>query len=73
VQQLQGPKHNPDATISLSTWAIFYATFTKGASFAPPPPVAHIICGMGHFAGARDLRNLLSVAAKLRLPVDLII
>ncbi len=48
----------------------FYATFTLEADFRDPgdPPI--VIDQMGYFAGVRDLRNLLSVAAKLRRLAD---
>ena len=53
-------------TIGLTREQEFHATFTKRAPFSPRWYGGHVICGMGQHAGARDLRNLLSVAAKLR-------
>jgi hypothetical protein len=60
----------PAATISRSGTREFHPTFTKSPAFAPRPCSTDVIAGMGEYAGARDLRNLLSVAAKLRHLAD---
>jgi hypothetical protein len=46
--------------------ASFHATFTKNRAMLLPSREADVICRMAYAAHARDLRNLLSVAAKLR-------
>jgi hypothetical protein len=44
----------------------FHTTFTKNGTLPLPRPTSDVICPMAYSAHARDLRNLLSVAAKLR-------
>jgi hypothetical protein len=43
-----------------------HATFTKRAGFAPRKAGADVIGDMGHSAISGDLRNMMSVAIKLR-------
>jgi hypothetical protein len=45
----------------------FHTTFTKRRTLPRPRSIRNVMCGMAYSAHARDLRNLLSVAAKLRL------
>jgi hypothetical protein len=45
----------------------FHTTFTKNRTLPLPQPTQNVMCAMAYSAHARDLRNLLSVAAKLRL------
>jgi hypothetical protein len=45
----------------------FHATFTKNSPLLLPSREADVICGMAYAAHARNLRTLLSVAAKLRV------
>jgi hypothetical protein len=54
------------AIISRSRKPMFHATFTTSPISPLRPAAAHVISTMGHHAGAQNLRDLLSVAAKLR-------
>jgi len=50
---------------SLRLQGSFHATFTKNRALLLPWRGANVICPMSYAAHTRDLRNLLSVAAKL--------
>ena len=52
---------------SLRLQGSFHATFTKNRALLLSFRRAHVICPMAYATLARDLRNLLSVAAKLRV------
>jgi hypothetical protein len=63
--QCSNYKARPAAYVHLH--ASFHATFTKNRALLLPSRRAAVIGPMAYAAHARDLRNLLSVAAKLRL------
>ena len=72
---LQCSKYKPQqgfsgATIGPALVKRFNATFTKSRSLLRRWRAGARYLHMGYCAGAQDLRNLLSVAAKLRLLAD---
>lgn len=64
---LQCSNYKARQAASVRLRASFHATFTKNRALPLPSREADVICGMAYAAHARDLRNLLSVAAKLRV------
>jgi hypothetical protein len=63
--QCSNYKAGPAASVGLR--ASFHATFTKIRALLLPSCRAHVICPMAYAAYAQDLRNLVWVAAKLRV------
>jgi hypothetical protein len=63
---LQCSNYKARQAASVLLQASFHATFTKNHALLLPLPGPNVICPMGYAVHARDLRNLLSVAAKLR-------
>jgi len=64
---LQCSNYKTRKAASLGLQASFHATFTKNRAFLLLSRRANVIFPMSYAGHARDLRNLLSVAAKLRV------
>ena len=62
---LQYSNYKARQVVSLRLQGSFHATFTKNRALLLPWRGADVICPMSYAAHTRDLRNLLSVAAKL--------
>jgi len=64
---LQCSNYKARRAASVRLRASFHATFTKIRALLLPWRRTDVICRMAYAAHAQDLRNLLSVAAKLRV------